>query len=430
MSFAQKRERRANAGSRMRALLDQEEEMEELFEESVSDDEEFITKPEDEVQDTVDSDFDTESSDEEREQEELGRQVDKQIAIEERQARRAPPPPAAIQSRAPKRRQPKTKPAATEQQQQQQQRRRRSEVDAVRQSSRANTVRNRLQVEEQIREYKSRRAQLPKRDRPAVKQLTQEELLAEAVITERENRESLELWQQKETERRAKMKKKDKKRIVGPFVRYASFTEDPDKRPKRRKIIMISVSDENGENNVHTEITDPLTLAWQEKRDMEQSEAVGRNLISFMQTGDEEQQSSRRLVNLTGLSDRDMDRTDLVPELAAWAERPTRPAKPTMCPITGLPARYLDPKTMVPYANLEAYKTIQKTLHNKAVWSSDYKVYVGEPSAGANGVPEGWQRAISGKREGQVDWQRSNGDVECPDWFNEMHNTLSFPNPN
>ncbi|KAG2222913.1 hypothetical protein INT45_013544 [Circinella minor] len=435
MSFARERERRANAGNRMRALLDQEVEMEDLFEESISEDEEFFTKPEDEVQDTLDSDFDTESSDEEREQEELGREADKAIEKQERQARRAPLPPATFQSR-PKRQQhqqPKEQRKEKSTDEQPRQRgSRRSEVDFVRQSSRSNTVRNRLQVEEQIRQYKNRKEKLPKRDRPVVKQLTQEELLAEAAITERENLESLEQWQQKEAERRARAKKRDKKRIVGPFVRYTSFTEDPDKRPKRRKIFMITPSssssplspsiDEN--HNIQTEITDPAALAWQEKRDMEQSDAMGRNLISFMQTADEEQIHAKPTVTLTGLTDREMDRTDLIPELASWAERPTRPTKPTICPITGMQARYLDPKTMVPYANLEAYKTIQRCLQNKVVWSRDYKLYVGESSVGAKGVPEGWQRAIMGKQEGQIDWQRSNGDIECPDWFTDIHNSL------
>ncbi|KAI9278819.1 YL1 nuclear protein-domain-containing protein [Phascolomyces articulosus] len=419
MSFAKERERRANAGNRMRALLDQEVEMEDLFEESLSEDEEFYTRPEDEVQDTVDSDFDTESSDEEREQEELGRQEDKAIEQQERQARRAPPPPTT--ARIPKRQpQKKIKPTTTSTTQSPppQRRPRRTETDATRQSSRSNTVRNRLQVEEQIREYKNRREKQPKRDRPVVKQFTQEELLAEAAITERENLASLEQWQQKEAEKRARMKKKDKKRIVGPFVRYTSFTEDSQDRPKRRKLVMISSSSSTeGEdhNNVQTEITDPAALAWQEKRDIEQSDTVGRNLISFMQTGEEDQLQqipnnnnistatslSTSGSSLTGLTDRELDRMDLIPELASWAERPTRPTKPTLCPITGMHAKYLDPKTNVPYSNLEAYKMIQRCLNNKMAWSSDYKVYVGEATSGAEGVPEGWQRAILGKRQGQ-----------------------------
>ncbi|KAI8141065.1 YL1 nuclear protein-domain-containing protein [Fennellomyces sp. T-0311] len=400
MSFAKERERRANAGSRMRALLDQEVEMEELFEESLSDDEEFITKPEDEVQDTVDSDFDTESSDEEREQEELGRQADKQMEKEERQARRVVPPAIQQQPRPKKPTRPTTE------------RRKRREKDAVRQSSRANTVRSRLHVEEQMREYKSKRERLTKRDRPVVKQLTQEELLAEAAITEQENKASLEQWQQREAERKAKAKKQDKKRMVGPFVRYTSYTQDPDKRPKRRKIVMISMKDDQ---NVQEEITDAAAIAWQEKRDMEQSETMGRNLISFMNNDQEP-----KPVTVAGLSDRDLDRTDLIPELASWVDRPSRPVKPILCPITGLAARYLDPETKVPYANVEAYKVIRKCLSHKEGWSAEHRIYVGAPAA-ANGVPEGWERAMVGKRHDQVDWQRSNGSIDYPDWFKDMH---------
>lgn len=88
----------------MRALLDQEAEMEDLFEqESLSDDEEFVTKrqyslfthynfisliwiiADEELHDIIDSDFNTESSDEEQEQERQAQQEDKAIARQERE---------------------------------------------------------------------------------------------------------------------------------------------------------------------------------------------------------------------------------------------------------------------------------------------------------------------------------------------------------
>ncbi|KAI0641089.1 YL1 nuclear protein-domain-containing protein [Trametes meyenii] len=52
----------------------------------------------------------------------------------------------------------------------------------------------------------------------------------------------------------------------------------------------------------------------------------------------------------------------------------TRPTQ--MCPITGKPARYLDPRTNVPYANLDAYKVLSGVLRHEYVWSSALGCYV------------------------------------------------------
>ena len=42
-----------------------------------------------------------------------------------------------------------------------------------------------------------------------------------------------------------------------------------------------------------------------------------------------------------------------------------------ICPITGEPAKYKDPKSGVPYANLEAYKRLQEILRHDYLWSSE-----------------------------------------------------------
>ncbi|KAI9314132.1 YL1 nuclear protein-domain-containing protein [Dichotomocladium elegans] len=397
MSFAKERSRRENAGNRMQALLDQQAELEDLFEkESLSDDEEFLAEAEDEVQDTVDSDFDTESSEEEHEQALLGAQEDKAIEKQERRARRPKPISAATMryrpAEAPRQKESSTPRTPRE-------RRTNRTNDALRQSSRSTTVQSRLHVEEQIRQYQNRKSSIAKRDRPVTRRLTQEELLAEAEVTERENKVTLEQWLEKEAEKKDKAKKKEKKEIVGPFVRYISFT-DGDMRPRRRRLILIEPDKTDKDaNNVQTEITDPQVIAWHEKRDLETSEMEGRNLITFVHHRhlQQQQQQQRHIPSISGLTDRELDRTDLIPELADWVDRPLRPTKPMLCPITGLPARYKDPKTNVPYANLDAYKKIQACLSNQMVWSPGMKLYVGEPIGAAN-VPNGWYPAIAGEK--------------------------------
>ncbi|EJF58834.1 hypothetical protein DICSQDRAFT_109720 [Dichomitus squalens LYAD-421 SS1] len=52
-------------------------------------------------------------------------------------------------------------------------------------------------------------------------------------------------------------------------------------------------------------------------------------------------------------------------------------ARPTqICPITGKVAKYLDPRTNVPYADLNAYQVISKVLRHEYVWSPSLGCYV------------------------------------------------------
>jgi len=41
------------------------------------------------------------------------------------------------------------------------------------------------------------------------------------------------------------------------------------------------------------------------------------------------------------------------------------PTKPQICVITGLPAKYRDPRTNLYYANIKAYKEIKKRYHGR-----------------------------------------------------------------
>ena len=48
------------------------------------------------------------------------------------------------------------------------------------------------------------------------------------------------------------------------------------------------------------------------------------------------------------------------------------------CPITGRPARYLDPRTNVPFADTQAYDTLTKLLSRQQfVWSETLGCYTG-----------------------------------------------------
>jgi YL1 nuclear protein C-terminal domain len=47
------------------------------------------------------------------------------------------------------------------------------------------------------------------------------------------------------------------------------------------------------------------------------------------------------------------------------------------CPITGLAAKYCDPRTGVPYANVHAFKEISNILDHEYVWNEQFGCYVG-----------------------------------------------------
>ncbi|KAI8983278.1 YL1 nuclear protein-domain-containing protein [Trametes punicea] len=54
-------------------------------------------------------------------------------------------------------------------------------------------------------------------------------------------------------------------------------------------------------------------------------------------------------------------------------------ARPTqICPITGKAARYLDPRTNVPYADLEAYRVLSGVLRHDYIWSPTLGCYVSQ----------------------------------------------------
>ena len=65
--------------------------------------------------------------------------------------------------------------------------------------------------------------------------------------------------------------------------------------------------------------------------------------------------------------------------------------KQPVCPITGQPARYKDPRTGVPYANVAAYRTLSRMLIHDFVWSDQLGCYVGD-HADVETAVETWQK--------------------------------------
>jgi hypothetical protein len=65
-------------------------------------------------------------------------------------------------------------------------------------------------------------------------------------------------------------------------------------------------------------------------------------------------------------------RLELTPPPRATLARPVR-----TCLITGHPAKYRDPRTNVPFANMGAYEVLAKVMGRGYVWCSALGCYVG-----------------------------------------------------
>ncbi|PWY97900.1 YL1-domain-containing protein [Testicularia cyperi] len=252
------RAKRSTAGNRLKALLDQELEKDDVFAE-VENDVDFHADENDGI-DIVDSDFDRDSDDNDQnaEDDSEGERELQQLEKVEKQKKRAANRAVGVVKRpiAPPR--PARKQAATsasnttasEKVGERESKRRRisfapdhtqTSGDASsslasstgspsatgttpgrRTSSRSATVQSKMQIESRLEEAEQRRAALPTRPQPKKKaKLTQDALIAEALEVEEENRESLRKFLEQEEERRAKQRQR-KERITGPYLRWVT----------------------------------------------------------------------------------------------------------------------------------------------------------------------------------------------------------------
>uniref|UniRef100_T1I978 Vacuolar protein sorting-associated protein 72 homolog n=1 Tax=Rhodnius prolixus TaxID=13249 RepID=T1I978_RHOPR len=142
---------------------------------------------------------------------------------------------------------------------------------------------------------------------------TQEELLEEAKITEEENLKSLEKYYKLELEK--KKSRVVKKTFTGPVVRYYSVSMP-----------------------LITELEDTI------EAESEKYENLGRGRYerTFITFSDE---STFR---------------------KAFPERkPPKPREPRLCPITRLPAKYVDPRTECAFRNVRAFKVIREAYYTQ-----------------------------------------------------------------
>ncbi|XP_018574721.1 vacuolar protein sorting-associated protein 72 homolog [Anoplophora glabripennis] len=305
------RDRRANAGNRMAKLLDEEEECQDEFykqnyggfEETESDNE---YEAEEEGDDIVDSDFSIDENDEPvSDNEGEGEQKKKRRLITK--AYKEPVPTQKKEKQKPKIIKITPKPRTSLQHAIHETYERKS----IRKSTAAKSAATAQRIK--VRDLEQRKKVKKPKEEEWVP--TQEELLEEAKITELENIKSLEKYQKMESEK--KTKRPIKKVFSGPTIQYRST-----RMPVIEEI-------DNSENGVKKENIKPS------------KEYHERTFITILN-----------------------DPNNIIYKKIFNVKPPPVPPKKLKCVVTGLPAKYVDPVTCVPYHNSSCLKIVRMAYYD------------------------------------------------------------------
>lgn len=180
-----------------------------------------------------------------------------------------------------------------------------------------------------------RRKMKMKKQHKVERKLTQEEILAEAKITERLNLASLKKYEEMELEAKRKAMRSGKREIKGPVIRHHSVsmpdtterkTENLDMKPE---LETDDAEDDDREEKEEKEDTKPKLVS---------SHRQERTLVSFTHTETLRANFPRARLKVPSVK---------------------------ICPVTRLPAKYFDPVTELPYANLQAFKIIREAYYQQ-----------------------------------------------------------------
>ncbi|KAA8911454.1 YL1 nuclear protein-domain-containing protein [Sphaerosporella brunnea] len=501
------RARRSNAGNLLAKLLTQEADEEDTLFLEDEDDVEFEAKEEEDNDDALmeDSDSDVEDAGPPAEGEEEVLEGEKEIEAAEKEAKKAKkrkaddiflkPPPKKVTIA------PSTTAEGTAGERQRKKSERISwvpEFVATRASSRTLSLQNRSETMRRLEESEKRRLHtIALMERAAAKkakvrpkkEMTQEERLEEAKITERKNRRSLFSWEETEKakleEQRQKLLALQNRKLAGPVITYWSgaaewnadsgrlvkvgrgLIEEVVKPPVLKKVKKKKdkegekAEDKEGDKEEDTiRVKDPATaqnstatpaapdtapaaptqdsttstsaptatpVFQEEKKDLpafldgildyavpappqqplsdqpaqllpqQPSGAVPQPLeqpvVPIVPPTSPPKPNEVSARNVIVLENFDLnlvrDKASLTKALLGNQTKPLPVAKP-YCPITQQPAKFRDPATGMPLANLHAYREMRRLLRGEIRWSHLLGAYMGEAGDAASGVPEGF----------------------------------------
>ncbi|XP_034945101.1 vacuolar protein sorting-associated protein 72 homolog [Chelonus insularis] len=359
--MASTRERRANAGSKMARLLNEEEE-DEFYKttyggfDEVEQDNDYME--EDEGEDEVDSDFSIDENDEPvSDTEQEGPKKKRRLVTKAYKE----PKPVTVQPRsAPKEKKPRVP------------RQKRFLSDSTeRKSIRRSTAAKSAATQRRLKERNEDQRRKVKKIRHDVWKPTQEELLKEALETEKINLKSLEKYQKLESEK--KNTRTVRKAFVQPMIRYQSLSmpvmvlsETTQVDRDNDRINVEGDDDKPNESNTNSNQSDVL-LSSQESscpvEDVDSNEDLESNSNKHL---------VKKGVELQGEQTGDFyERTFITFEterLFLKAFKKTPPPRKTLrslCAITRLPAKYLDPITNLPYRNVQTFRILREAYYQQ-----------------------------------------------------------------
>uniref|UniRef100_A0A1B0DH94 Vacuolar protein sorting-associated protein 72 homolog n=1 Tax=Phlebotomus papatasi TaxID=29031 RepID=A0A1B0DH94_PHLPP len=340
--MAATRERRSNAGNRIAKLLDDEEE-DDFYKTSyggfqeAEDDRDYEQK--DEEEDVVDSDFSIDENDEPVSEEEEEKRTRKRRGVVTK-AYKEPvkKPPAAKDKKSP------GKAAAKKVQKPKISSNRHPKftvIDSGRKSFRRSTALKTAATQHRLKQMNEAK----KHKKVVVKTEewipTQEELLEEAMETEKENIKSLEKYQKMELE---KKKTRPTKRVfTGPMIKYHSMSM-PLIEELSTSIDTTGIKTEEDAGEVD------ISVKFKSKRKTANSRAAAK-------TGPRVERTFITFEN-------DID-NKVFEKYFPQARKKRTEHRSRICPITHLPARYFDPVTKLPYRNLAAFKIIREGYYRQ-----------------------------------------------------------------
>ncbi|XP_011314082.1 vacuolar protein sorting-associated protein 72 homolog [Fopius arisanus] len=357
--MASQRERRANAGNKMAKLLNEEEE-DEFYKttyggfEEVEQDNDYMM--EDEGEDEVDSDFSIDENDEPvSDQEQEGPKKKRRLVTK---AYKEPKPAAQTQS-APKEKKPR---APRDKRFLNDSRERKSLRRSTASKSAATAKRLRERNEDQRRKVKVRRHDDWKP--------TQEELLEEALETEKINLKSLEKYQKLESEK--KNTRTVRKAHSHSIIRYQSLAmpvmvlKNPAEKEKGK-----SDGDEGKPSESDCNTDDPEKLSQAESKKSEETDKETNESLDethSLETKTKEVIDPEIEAEQTGER---YERTFITFETEklfqkAFKMKPQpRPTLKSLCAITRLPAKYIDPITNLPYRNVQTFRLLREAYYQQ-----------------------------------------------------------------
>ncbi|CAG4969827.1 unnamed protein product [Parnassius apollo] len=392
------RERRSNAGNRMAKLLDEEED-DDFYKttyggfQDVEEDGDYVEEKE--AEDIVDSDFDIDENDEpvsdQDDEEKHKRKVDtKAYKDPNRKRKRAADKQKKFTVKKPREVKPKDDTTSALLR----------KVDKSfmdnskeRKSIRQSTAVKSAETQQRIKIRSELKRRKPKRVEERV--LTQEELLEEALITEKENLKSLERFEQNELER--KKVRPIKKTITGPVIRYHSFavpvpldseTTSEEEKPNSAPLDDICPSDlVKNEDGLITlnDLNDANTPKAEMKSETENNEAKAEDSYKTKLEMDvvgpddeinidnvnlkEEKKHKKPKASNCKFYERTLIsfENDIKDKAfnACFPKSQPKKKRELLCAVTKRPARYIDPITKLPYRSVDAFRIIREAYYQQ-----------------------------------------------------------------